>query len=81
MKKLLLIILLSLPMGCSATNISTAYLEADRKTFDAVNPDLTGYYLHDPALSSEDRDIKLKTLKRWQDRLEYFEKLDKEGNK
>lgn len=58
--------------GCAST-ISGAYVQADRKTYDAVAPDYIAYINSDTTLKADDKKIKLNTISTWKLRLEHFE--------
>lgn len=74
----LLAALLLSGVGC-ATTVSGSYVDADRKTYEAVAPDYAAYINSDSKLKADDKKIKLNTLATWKARIEHFKAAPADG--
>jgi hypothetical protein len=61
------LILMACLQGCRT---SGEYLRADRATFEAISPEYRRYVEADPALSSEEKARRLRTVETWRLRLD-----------
>jgi len=60
-------------MCLSSCTPATAYIEADRATFDVIAPDYLGYVRSDPALTLEQALRRSRLLDTWRIRIEQAE--------
>lgn len=74
--KSLALILMTLAL-CSCDTVSKVYLASDRATFDAITPEYVHYVESDHGLTPKDKEIRLRTVKTWADRLKQFEGVSK----
>lgn len=54
--------------GCGS--LQGSYVEADRKTFDAIAPVYSAYVLADPQLDEKQRERRLRLIRSWRARIE-----------
>lgn len=59
--------------GCTSLNVQKDYVAADRATYSAVAPEYVAYINSDTSLSSDDKALKLDTIRLWNLRLQKFE--------
>ena len=67
MKKYLIVGIVLLSCGCSS--IQKTYVEADRKTFEAVSPEYAGYVKSDTKFNEAQKTLRLQTLDSWKNRI------------
>jgi len=66
--------LAAIAAGCAP---DSAYVAADRATFDAIAPEYAAYVSADPALDDARRSRRLRTLQAWRVRLEQADPSDR----
>lgn len=72
MKKISAIVALLALTSCAG--VPKAHVEADRAIFDAVAPEYRQYVESDERLPQSLKDVKLRTIRRWREMVEEFEK-------
>lgn len=77
MKKVKLAALSVLFSTLASCGVSDAYLKADRDTFEAIAPDYSKYVMEDKSLDAKDKEIFLRTVSVWEERIKTAEELAK----
>jgi hypothetical protein len=75
MKKLKLAALAAMMTLLASCGMNKAYLVADRLTYEAIAPDYSAYVMEDESLSAKDREIYLRTLTIWLQRIDEADKI------
>lgn len=77
MKKIKLAAMAALILAMTSCGVSDAYLKADRDTFEAIAPDYSKYVNEDESLDAKDKEIFLRTISVWEERIKTAEELAK----
>lgn len=66
-----------LALSCSGcASVQSAYIAADRATYNAVAPEYRNYVIKDQSISELERSIRIDTLAKWDYRLFIAEGMD-----
>lgn len=74
MKRLILLAALPLFLCAGCGSIAKQYVEADRKTYDAIAPEYRKYVEADESLDEDSKKLRLANVASWGYRLEQAEK-------
>lgn len=74
MKSLKISCSILLALTIASCGVNGAYVQADSDTFDAIAPDYSAYVMADPSLKAKDKEICLRTVKVWADRIKEAKK-------
>tara|TARA_R100000315_G_C5091537_1_gene52650 strand:- start:148 stop:381 length:234 start_codon:yes stop_codon:yes gene_type:complete len=69
-KKTVLIAALALLSGCEGISVADAYVEADRLTYQAIEPQFRAYVEADEKLDAPSKASRMRLLKSWKMRID-----------